>query len=440
MAQSHTTDVLIVGGGLAGLTAATFLARAGRSVKLFEKASSLGGRAATQTKNDFHFNLGPHALYRASHAKKILDELGIAFSGNMPNASGGFAIAQGKKHTLPGGFVSLLTTSLLRLPAKFELAHYLGSLPSLDTKPLQHTSVADWLSTAIRHPEVCQLFQALFRLTSYTNDPERQSAGAALEQLQLALAANVTYIDGGWQTLVDGLHTAAQAAGVQLEVGKRIVAIEPESEPGKNGHHIRLGDGTEYTATAVIIAASPSVAAGLVHNEAAPLLQQWADGAIPVTAACLDVALSSLPQPRARFALGIDQPLYFSVHSDAAKLAPEGGAVIHVAKYVPPESSQAPETTEHECEQLLELLQPGWRDVLVERRFLPNMIVTNAQVTATAGGLAGRPGPAVPNIPNLYIVGDWVGPAGMLVDGSFASAKQAADMILSAQQAYPVAA
>ena len=91
-------------------------------------------------------------------------------------------------------------------------------------------------------------------------------------------------------------------------------------------------------------------------------------------------------------------------------------------------------------EGLLDLVQPGWRDVLVERRFLPNMVVTYTQVTAAAGGLAGRPGPAVPHMPNLYVVGDWVGSAGMLVDGSFASAKHAADMILSPHQAYAVAA
>jgi phytoene dehydrogenase-like protein len=165
-----------------------------------------------------------------------------------------------------------------------------------------------------------------------------------------------------------------------------------------------------------------------------------ADNAVPVTAACLDIALSSLPQPHARFALGIDQPLYFSVHSAVANLAPEGGAMIHVAKYLHPTDSPSPQTTEQELEGLLDLVQPGWRDVLVERRFLPNMVVTNAQVTATVGGLAGRPGPAVPNMPNLYVVGDWVGPAGMLVDGCFASAKQTADMILSPHQAYAAAA
>jgi phytoene dehydrogenase-like protein len=275
MAQSQTTealDVLIIGGGLAGLTAATYLARAGRSVKLFEKASHLGGRAATQTKNDFHFNLGPHALYRAGEGNKILQELGIRFSGNMPNGSGGFAIANGKKHTLPGGFISLLTTGLLKLPAKFELACYLGSLSSLDTQSLQKTSVADWLSGNVRHTEVRQLFQALFRLTSYTNAPEHQSAGAALRQLQLALEANVTYIDGGWQTLVNGLRDAAETAGVQIETGKRIVTIEPSSNEEKHAYVVHLEDGSQQTAKAVIIAASPDAAASLIQSEA---LQKW---------------------------------------------------------------------------------------------------------------------------------------------------------------------
>jgi uncharacterized protein with NAD-binding domain and iron-sulfur cluster len=42
------TDVVVIGGGMAGLSTACYLARAGVPVTLFEKAANLGGRAATQ--------------------------------------------------------------------------------------------------------------------------------------------------------------------------------------------------------------------------------------------------------------------------------------------------------------------------------------------------------------------------------------------------------
>src|SRR5947209_1622080 len=101
MMETATTDVAVVGGGLAGLAAATYLGRAGRTVTLFEKARALGGRAATHTKGEFRFNIGPHALYRGGPAMKILQELGVPFSGGVPGASGGFAVDRGVKHALP---------------------------------------------------------------------------------------------------------------------------------------------------------------------------------------------------------------------------------------------------------------------------------------------------------------------------------------------------
>src|SRR5690349_20540906 len=82
--QHVSTDVVVVGGGLAGLTAATYLARAGVAVTLFEKAAGLGGRAATQHYDDFRFNRGVHALYRGGAAEHVLRELGIPYGGGRP--------------------------------------------------------------------------------------------------------------------------------------------------------------------------------------------------------------------------------------------------------------------------------------------------------------------------------------------------------------------
>lgn len=425
--QSLATDVAIVGGGLAGLTAASFLARAGRRVTLFERARQVGGRAVTEKKRGFHFNLGPHAFYCCGAGIKILHELGVTFSGAVPPAAGAYAIMDGVKYTLPSGPFSLLTTGLLSLSAKLELARLLGNIAKLDAQKALSLSVNQWLERAVRHEQVRQLLRALMRVSTYSNDHARQSAGAAIGQLQMALAQGVLYLDGGWQTLVAGLRARAEAAGARIVTGARVQSVARDDKGGVRG--VRLADGAWHAAQSVIIAASPDAACQLVEGGAETALHLWAQAAIPMKVACLDVALERLPQPRHLFGLGIDQPLYFSVHSATAKLAPENGAVIHAAKYLGAHAAADPRAVERELEALFDLLQPGWRDAVVMSRFLPALTVSHALVTAAQGGALGRPGPAVPDIAGLYVVGDWVGPEGALADASLASAKLAAQLI-----------
>ena len=417
----RTAPVVVVGGGAGGLAAAGLVARAGHEVVVYEKASDLGGRARTTARGDVRLNLGPHALYRRGAAARVLGELGVPYSGRTPSASGAFAFDGGVLHTLPGGFVSLVTTRLFGLAAKLETARLLATIGRIDPAPLDGVSVTDWLSGVVRQPETRRLVCALFRVSTYADDPDRMSAGAALRQLQLALSSNVLYLDGGWQTLVDGLRAAAIAAGARIETSARVAAVEHDGAV----QAVRLADGTRVAASAVIVAAGPDDAAALAG---VPSLERAAREAIPVGAACLDVALSRLPRPAATFALGIDRPLYCSVHSAVARLAPAGMAVIHVAKYLGT-SDDDPAIEERELESLLDGVQPGWRALVAERRFLPRMVVAHALVTARQGGTGGRPGPAVPEVRGLFVVGDWTGSEGMLVDASLASARRAADLI-----------
>jgi phytoene dehydrogenase-like protein len=419
------SNVAVIGGGLAGLTAANFLARAGFNVTLFEKSSATGGRARTEVEQGFHFNLGPHALYRSGAAIGILRELGVKFQGKPPATSGGFAIDRGAKHTLPLGPFSLLTSGLLGLGAKLEAAQLLGSIGKFDARGVERLSLREWAEREIRREAARRLFHSFIRLSTYADDPERQSAGAAIAQLQLALASGVLYLDGGWQTLAHGLRDAAEKEGVKLITGKRVKAVERDGRV----RGVRLADDGFYAAQSVVIAAGPAKACELIEGGGGTVLSEWAKAAIPVRAACLNLALEYLPEPRALFALGIDRPLYFSVHSAAAKLAPENGAVIHAAKYFGAGPDDDPLAVERELEETLDIMQPGWRNAVVAKRFLPMVTVSNALVTAAQGGVTGRPRPGVPGIEGLYVAGDWVGPEGMLVDASMASAKLAAETI-----------
>src|SRR5262245_57661612 len=109
--EEVTMRVVVVGAGLAGLSAAAYLARAGGSVTVLGKASASGGRARTREQDGFFFNVGPHALFRAGEGLQVLGDLGVRVSGGVP--AGGYAVHGGRLHTLPVGPASLLATGLL---------------------------------------------------------------------------------------------------------------------------------------------------------------------------------------------------------------------------------------------------------------------------------------------------------------------------------------
>src|SRR5262249_27641514 len=212
-------DIAVIGGGVAGLAAATFLARNGKTVCLFEQSRSLGGRAQTKEHDGYYLNIGPHALYRSGPGIDILRQLGVEPRGRVPSVSGAFAVKNGVRHTFPAGTVSLLTTSLFGLAAKLEAARLLATISKIDGIHLMNVSVREWLDQKISHDEVKDFVLAAFRVATYTNAPDLMSAGTAIEQLKKAFDKSVLYLDGGWQTLVDGLCDAARSAGVILEAG-----------------------------------------------------------------------------------------------------------------------------------------------------------------------------------------------------------------------------
>lgn len=417
-------NAIVIGGGIAGLTAATYLATAGKSVTLYEKSRQLGGRATTETKQGFHFNLGPHALYAGGQGVKILRELGVEFTAKKPGVSGSFAVLRGRKHTFPNGAGALMTTGLFGFAAKMEAGALLSKIGKIKTAAIQNLTINQWLEKEVRNSEVKDLICTLFRVSTYANAPEIMSAGAAIAQLQMALDSNVFYLDEGWQTLVNGLKTAAENAGVKIISQVKVDKIFCDNVV----RGIQLSDKSLPEAALIVAAVNPSDLCELLDNNSNSEVEAWKKKSIPVKAACLDVALKSLPDPRTTFALGVDAPLYFSVHSEQAKLAPNGGAMIHAVKYLPSNAAESAPAIEQELEFFLDLLQPGWRGSLIEKRFLPGMTVANAVVDAQRGGFAGRPHPAVSNISGLFVAGDWVGAEGMLVDASFASAKHAAEL------------
>src|SRR5579885_3342107 len=128
------TDVVIVGGGMAGLGAACYLARAGVAVTLFEKAANLGGRAASQNHEGYVFNRGIHAIYTGGATSEVLQELGITYRYGIPKDV--FLLHDGQFYPFPTGVASLLGNRLLTFGDKMELTRLFSTLPRLQATSL----------------------------------------------------------------------------------------------------------------------------------------------------------------------------------------------------------------------------------------------------------------------------------------------------------------
>ena len=135
-AVSVDVDLAVVGGGLAGLSAAAPVAQAGRSVVVFEQAGDVGGRAVTQVRQGISFNLGPHALYFLGHAFKLLQDLGVSFTGRLPSPGRSRLLAESGDTPLPRGLASLLRSRLFSLREKTRLIRFLATLAGLKSHDL----------------------------------------------------------------------------------------------------------------------------------------------------------------------------------------------------------------------------------------------------------------------------------------------------------------
>jgi phytoene dehydrogenase-like protein len=424
---SSDVDLVVVGGGLAGLSTAALVAQAGRSVLVLEQAAEVGGRATTQVREGVFFNLGPHALYFLGHAFRLMRELDVPLAGGFPNPGKSLLLREDGEAPLPFGLVSLVRSKLFSIREKARLIRFLATLPRLDSHPFDGVSVADWAQSRFGSGNAAAFVLALFRVSTYAAAADRLSAGVAIEQLKLALKGNVWYLDGGWQRLVDGLRMRAIDGGASIRTGARVKAVLGES----GGVTVQLSNDEVLHSRAAVLAVAPKPARDLLNVPEDSPLGTWAASSAPIKAACLDVALNRLERPDYRFALGLDRPYYYSVHSAAAKLAPEGISVAHVMKYLRDGAASSAEEVERELEGCLDRIQPGWKSQTVVRRYLPSMTVSHGLPLASENGLAGRPAVTAAGHANVFLAGDWVGTEGLLADAAAASARSAARHVLT---------
>jgi phytoene dehydrogenase-like protein len=415
-------DVVVVGGGLAGLAAATYLGRAHRSVVVLERSSEIGGRAISDNVEGYWLDRGAHALYTGGPATRVMRELGIRYTFGTPNRV--FARDRNGIHQFPDTVAHMWATDVFNAAEKRDLVALMVRASTARPEHLGSQSVARWLEHATRLPRVRELAAAMARVFLYSAALDIVSADTFVARFQQALRHPIHYVDGGWQTLVDGFKATALAAGASLMTSAAVSELLID-EGKASGVHLR--NGQEIVAAAVLLAVPPREAERLLGDRGARLTEGLSTGYL----ACLDLALDQLPRPVHPVVFDLEEPRFITAQSSFARLAPPDRAVVHAFKVLDPRAVPNANQDRVDLERYLDEVQPGWRDHVVRQQFLPRMEASAWVPLADHGGLAGRPPYHSVDIDNLYFAGDWVGPRGYLIDTVLESARQAARMRLA---------
>lgn len=384
MAQQNGTRkgaITIVGGGLAGLTAAIACAEAGRRVRLLEAHESLGGRARSAT-GPYKANLGPHVIYKDGAFWDWLTERELLPPFAGPPLAGIRFRWQGVARRLP---------PLGTVPAVLRLR---GREAPVDT---------DFRSWATAHSDerTAEMLSAAAGVYTFHHDPGELSAAFVWKhsvRVLLSPPPTARYLIGGWGALVDSLERRVRQLGVEVETGHRVESL-PDAP--------------------LIMATELNQARALLGDNSL----DWPTG----HTVCVDLGLRH--RRGDPFVVSdLDEAGWVERFSAAdPSLAPSGEELVQAQMPVRPDESS--ESAALRLDRLLDVSLTARREREVWRR---QQVMDGRTGPLDYPGQSWRDRPAIDRGDGVFLAGDMVAAPGLLSEVAWASAVQAAKLAVAA--------
>jgi oxygen-dependent protoporphyrinogen oxidase len=169
--------IVIIGGGISGLSCAWRLRKLGLPALLLERSPRFGGVIATHHQDGFRFDIGPQSFLAGESLLSLIDELGITDQlRKAPARSPRYILYRGRLVKAPLGPFDLLRTQLIGFGTKLRLV----SEPFRNSRPPQgDESVAQFVRRKFGADLLANLV-APFVSGVYAGDPEKLSLASAL--------------------------------------------------------------------------------------------------------------------------------------------------------------------------------------------------------------------------------------------------------------------
>jgi squalene-associated FAD-dependent desaturase len=410
---STETPVAIVGGGLAGITAALALGEAGCPVTLYEARPRLGGATHSFDRNGLAVDNGQHVFLRCCTAYRgLLERLGGAgrvhiqdrFDVPVLTLSG----RQGRlrRTALPGPFhllPALARYSLLEPADRVRAVRgslALGRLNPSDPA-LDGIGLGPWLADHGQRGPARRALWDLFAVAALNVGAEEAALGPAAMVFKTALLGRANAADIGVPAVPLGeLHDSAAQSAIRERGGAVRLAVKVTSiEPGP----VITVDGARIEASAVIVATPHPQATTLIPEEAAPDRDRWRGlDASPIVNVHVvyDRPVTDLP-----FAAVVDSPVQWIFDKTRVAGAVRGQQYLAVSVSAADQWIDTP-TAKMRAEFVpaLEQLLPAARRARISDFFVTRERRATFRQVPGSGAL--RP-TAATRWPGLYLAGSW---------------------------------
>ena len=235
--------VVVIGGGLAGVTAAIGLRETGFDVTLLEARPRLGGAASSFARGDLTIDNGQHVFLRCCTSyQDLLARLGVSdlvtmqerFDVTVLSAHGR---ARLRRTALPGPLHmgrALTGYRLLSLAERLKVARAALALRSIDPADpaIDGVALGDWLASRGQSERARRLLWDLFIVSALNIDGDEASLALSATVIKMALLGRKDAADIGVAAAPLGeLHGRAAASllgklGAEVRLGAKAAAVE----------------------------------------------------------------------------------------------------------------------------------------------------------------------------------------------------------------------
>ena len=287
-----TWDVVILGGGIAGLSTGALLTKNGYRVLLVEAKSRLGGRANCQAHpSGFLVDWGIHSL-RAGEAgvvAQLFQQLGLKL--DVAPSGEGLLFHEGQWFSLPTSVQALMATPLLTEEDRLAVGGLFGSIMSAKPEELLSTSVATWLDNFKVSSTILWIFQLYSGLLLIEPDVTVASMGEMLDIMHKIIRSGKAagYPRGGWRVILQALREEIEKTGtIRLKAPASQIHIEKDKVSA-----VQIGS-DRISCDTVVAAVPPDALLTILPatNAASQKLIQQAKRLTPTAGVSIDMAFS----------------------------------------------------------------------------------------------------------------------------------------------------